>query len=117
MAVPARENAADEEQDGTCARKHAAGWASVQVAMMTSAESCALACAELARSPHHGAAMAMVQLTRGVLERLGDVARRNAFSDEVLEAERAAAFAAGVASVKAARKAWPLELIRGGQDG
>ena len=102
MVVSARPDEPDPDPVGEV-RKHGPDWAGVQLAMMASAEACALACAELAANPHHGAAKAMVQLTRSLLERLGDVARQRQFNDEVLEAERAAAFAAGMAACKAAR--------------
>jgi hypothetical protein len=80
--------------------------------MVSGGEACALAVAELARNPHSGAAMAMVQLTRAVLERLGDVARQRAFSDQMLEAEREMGFAAGMAAASAAHRARHLKAVR-----
>lgn len=100
--------------DDPAARKpgpSAPGWADVRRALVTEAQVCALATVALARSPASPAALEMAKLTLGVLESLGDLARRLAFDEAVLEQERAAAFAAGVAACKAAR--CRLEVIDG----
>lgn len=112
MAEPARGGADDPGPDAAPARRpdpRAPGWADVQRAMITEARACALAAAELAGRPEDKAARDMVGLTRSVLESMGELARRLAFDEAVMEAERSAAFDAG--------RAWPrrLGVIRGGR--
>src|SRR5262245_55726987 len=78
------------------------GWADVQRALITQARSCALAVAELARVPGNPAALAMAASVLSVLENLGEIGRRWAADEAVLSAERARAYAQGVADCKAA---------------
>lgn len=90
----------------------APGWAGAQRAMVTAAESCALAVRELAARPDDAAALEMARLSVAVLEALGDCLRGLSFPEAVMEEERRRAFDEGVAIGKAARRR--LEVIPGG---
>ncbi len=113
MGVPARASAAARDRD--TADKHdprARGWADVREALITAAHACALAVEELARDPGSAAALDMAGTTRTCLEHLGEIGRRWVLDEQVLEQERAQAYAEGVEACKAARRR--LEVIDGG---
>ena len=67
--------------------RRARGWAHVQAAMITAAQSVAAAATELGGRPADGAAQAMLQLCLGVLQELGEVTRGCSYEEELYEAE------------------------------
>lgn len=91
----------------------ASGWAGAQRAMASAAQACSLAVTELTSRPGEAAALEMTRLCLAVLENLGDTVRRLSFDEAVMEAERARAYAEGVAACKAQR--CRLGVIPGGR--
>jgi len=112
MAEPARRNADGEEPPARKPDPRASGWAAAQQAMITAAQSNALAVRELAARPGDAAALEMVKLTITVLENLGDAFRRLSFDEAVMAEERAAGYRDGYEACRAKR--CRLEVIPGG---
>lgn len=115
MAEPAR-SAARPGPDHDPERKpdpRASGWADVRSAVALEAAAVRLAVQDMARHPGDKAALEMARLCLSVLESLAVIAGRCQVDDAVVEAERARAYADGVAACKAAR--CRLEVIDGGR--
>ena len=110
MSVPARAAAADQEPEGPGPR--APAWADVRRTLITGSRAVALAAAEVAARPGDAAALAMLELTRQVMESAVEMGRRWVFDEARLAAERKLGFDEGVAACMAAR--CRLELIQGG---
>lgn len=90
MTVPARTAAAGNVRRIPAPRR-APGWEDVRRAMITAAEACAAAVAEMCRAPADGRAADRAGSAVAVLRELGAQAGCLAFDDAVIEAERAAA--------------------------
>lgn len=117
MTEPVQRTAGDPGPDDPERKPdpRAGGWADVRAALVTEARAVRLAVEEMARRPGDEAALEMARLNLSVLESLGVIAGRWQVDEAVIEAERARAYADGIAACKAAR--CRLEVIDGGAAG
>lgn len=115
MAVPARAAADSQEPSVPRPDPRAPGWADVRRLMITDSHAVALAAAEVAARPGDEAALAMLELTRQVMESAVEMGRRLVFDETGMQAREREAYEQGVADCMAAR--CRLELIQGGKDG
>jgi len=114
MAEPARPDEADPGPPRQGSRKSDAlspGWANVQRMHITAAEACAAAAGRLAAGDPF--ARRSAEMLAAMLTELGEITRRCAVDEAVVSAERARAYAQGVADCKA--RHCRFEVLPGGQ--
>src|SRR5215813_6399614 len=107
MTEPARSEPADPGPPEQGSRKSDAlspGWANVREALIAAAELAGIATADLAARPRDAVALRRADQLAVLLRQLGEMGRRWAADEAVLSAERARAWAEGVAYGKTARR-------------
>jgi hypothetical protein len=116
MTAPARDNADDPGPPGHGTRKSdplSPGWANYREAAIAAMELAGIVLADLAARPGDAAALRRADLITALLREHAEIGRRCTVDEAVFSAERARAYAEGVAYGRTARKCF--EVIDGGQ--